>query len=183
MAIAAKLFAAQGVDRTSIQDIATAAGITKPAVHYHFCEKEALYEAVVLSRAADTYAHVLAAVDAARTPLDKLEAFMMAAAKRIEDDRSAWIVAADLFRFLKSTPRARAVIATRDRMEALLRSIIAEGVADGTFRAVDPATVGRLLFGALNALPRWHDPAGRQSIRAVVADYLDIVLEGVRAPR
>ncbi|MCF3932451.1 TetR/AcrR family transcriptional regulator [Acuticoccus sp. M5D2P5] len=183
VAIAARLFAAEGVDRTSMQDIASAAGVTKAAIHYHFCEKEALYEAVVLSRAAETYALALAAVDAAHTPLAKLEAFMMAAAKRIEDDRSAWIVSADLFRFLKSSHRSRAVIAARDRMESLLRAIIAEGVADGTFRKVDPATVGRLLFGALNALPRWHDPNGKQSIRAVIADYLDILLEGVRAPR
>ena len=44
---ATRLFAAQGYDGTSIQQIAEAAGITRPTLVYHFTSKEGLRQAVL----------------------------------------------------------------------------------------------------------------------------------------
>ena len=46
LGIAARLFAEKGYDATSIQDIATAAGITKSSVYHHIRSKEELLETV-----------------------------------------------------------------------------------------------------------------------------------------
>lgn len=43
---ARKLFAARGFTGTSIEDIASAAGVTRGALYHHFASKEALFEAV-----------------------------------------------------------------------------------------------------------------------------------------
>ena len=45
LAAATRLFAAQGVDGTAIQEIADAVGVTKPAVLHHFPSKEPLRDA------------------------------------------------------------------------------------------------------------------------------------------
>lgn len=46
--VARDLFARQGVQRTSLQDIADELGITKPALYYHFASREALVRSIVV---------------------------------------------------------------------------------------------------------------------------------------
>lgn len=45
--VARELFAQQGVQRTSLQDIADRLGITKPALYYHFTSREDLVRSIV----------------------------------------------------------------------------------------------------------------------------------------
>ncbi|WP_410586780.1 TetR/AcrR family transcriptional regulator [Amycolatopsis sp. lyj-23] len=45
--VARALFASQGVQRTSLQDIADRLGITKPALYYHFPSREDLVRSIV----------------------------------------------------------------------------------------------------------------------------------------
>jgi AcrR family transcriptional regulator len=45
--VARELFAQQGVQRTSLQDIADKLGITKPALYYHFSSREELVRSIV----------------------------------------------------------------------------------------------------------------------------------------
>ena len=46
--VARDLFARQGVQRTSLQDIADELGITKPALYYHFASREELVRSIVV---------------------------------------------------------------------------------------------------------------------------------------
>lgn len=183
IAIAAQRIATVGIDRATMQEIADAAGLTKAAIQHHFPEKLQLYEAVVLSRSAETYARVLAATDRAATPLAKLTAYVGACAVRIEDDRAGWVASSNLFRALKEQTDSTAVVAAHRRLHTHLCEIVEAGIADGTFRKVDAATFARLLFTAISAIPRWHDPADRRTVRTIAAEYLDMLLEGVVAPK
>ncbi len=47
LAAATRLFAARGFDGTALQDVASAVGVSKPAVLHHFPSKEALRSAVL----------------------------------------------------------------------------------------------------------------------------------------
>lgn len=46
LAVAKDLFVKKGFDETSMSDIAVAAGITRPALHYYFRTKERMFQAV-----------------------------------------------------------------------------------------------------------------------------------------
>lgn len=62
---ATRLFAAQGVDGTAIQQIADAVGVAKPSLLYHFPSKDALHRSVLehlLSRWSEIVPHLLRAV-------------------------------------------------------------------------------------------------------------------------
>ncbi|MCA1662793.1 MAG: TetR/AcrR family transcriptional regulator [Myxococcales bacterium] len=62
---ATRLFAAQGVDGTAIQQIADAVGVAKPSLLYHFQSKEALHRSVLehlLSRWTEIVPRLLHAV-------------------------------------------------------------------------------------------------------------------------
>lgn len=45
--VARELFAQQGVQRTSLQDIADKLGLTKPALYYHFTSREELVRSIL----------------------------------------------------------------------------------------------------------------------------------------
>ena len=45
--IARNLFAERGFEGVSLDDIASAAGVSKPVIYEHFTDKETLYEEVV----------------------------------------------------------------------------------------------------------------------------------------
>lgn len=53
MAVAGPLFARDGYDGTRLDDVAAAAGVTKPIVYRHFESKKALYLALLARHAAD----------------------------------------------------------------------------------------------------------------------------------
>ncbi len=76
--VAARLFAEQGYDATSIRNIVEAAGVTKPTLYYHFGSKEGLAQALLtrpmtnfvarlrdcLTQSDDPVANLIAQVDA-----------------------------------------------------------------------------------------------------------------------
>jgi AcrR family transcriptional regulator len=72
---AARLFAQHGYSRTVLDDVAGECGITKPAIYYHFRDKQALYEAVLCQR----FALISQKIDEEtrkEDPLQALEAYV-----------------------------------------------------------------------------------------------------------
>ena len=74
-----------------------------------------------------------------------------------------------------SPPLLKKVIAKRDRIDKGFRKIIVNGVKSGMFAQRDPKLASFVIFGAINWIPRWYDPAGlatSHEIAQVFADYL-----------
>lgn len=179
--IAMRLFAQRGYDGTSLRDIAEEAQITKAALYYHFPNKEALYQHIVLDAIQSLYDRVVVAVAAAETATEKIRTFMLTSAEIYAEAPAKWVAGSNAFWSVSgSGPRAEAVT-VRDNYEKLLRAAIAEGVKSGELRQVDTAVAGRLLLSTLNQLSRWHSPKGKLSASAVITQYLDIILHGLQA--
>lgn len=178
--IACRLFARQGYKGTSLRDIAEEAQITKAALYYHFPNKEALYQQIVLESTKALVEAVREAVAQAQSPVDKVRAFMLTSADVFERTRDAWVAGSNAFWDEGGSGPRSVAVSQRDEYEKLLRSCIAEGVQRGDFRPVDPALAGRLLLSTINQLSRWHSPKGPLSPRQVIEQYLDVVLTGLR---
>ncbi len=71
---ARKLFAAGGFAGTSIEDIASAAGVTRGALYHHFPSKEALFEAVFDAEHAELGVKIYTALDKKKGALERVEA-------------------------------------------------------------------------------------------------------------
>lgn len=84
---AERLFAERGVSRTSLQDIAKAAGVTRGAVYWHFQDKAELFNAM-MSRTTLPMEDTLKSIDTEReaNPLGELKASMMDVMRRIAHD-------------------------------------------------------------------------------------------------
>ncbi|MGJ7512562.1 TetR/AcrR family transcriptional regulator [Variovorax sp. GT1P44] len=181
LAIARRLFARDGYERTSMRDISEAADITKAALYYYFPNKEALYERVVLDSMQSLVDDVSAAVAAADSPTARIRAFMRSSAEVFDLARDRWIAGSRAFREGGRRGQHLAAVALRDRYESLLRQCISEGIASGEVRAIDPAIAGCFLLSGLNQMTNWHRPDGRLGVAEVMRQFLDMALHGLLA--
>ena len=87
---AEKLFVQQGVSRTTLQHIATEAGVTRGAIYWHFDDKGALFNAM-MERATLPLEAELQLLDQSDSadPLGDLRDYMMAVLRRTVEDPQA----------------------------------------------------------------------------------------------
>jgi TetR/AcrR family acrAB operon transcriptional repressor len=87
---AEKLFVEQGVSRTTLQHIASAAGVTRGAIYWHFDDKGALFNAM-MERATLPLEAELQVLDEAESsdPLSDLRDYVLAVLRRTVDDPQA----------------------------------------------------------------------------------------------
>jgi len=87
---AEKLFVQQGVSRTTLQHIATEAGVTRGAIYWHFDDKGALFNAM-MERATLPLEAELEVLDQSESadPLGDLRDYMMAVLRRTVEDPQA----------------------------------------------------------------------------------------------
>jgi TetR/AcrR family acrAB operon transcriptional repressor len=87
---AEKLFVEQGVSRTTLQHIATEAGVTRGAIYWHFDDKGALFNAM-MDRATLPLEAELQVLDESESgdPLSDLRDYMLAVLRRTVEDPGA----------------------------------------------------------------------------------------------
>jgi TetR/AcrR family transcriptional regulator len=191
----AELFAGCGFDGATAELIAKRAGATKAMINYHFRSKEGLYEAILLA----TFTEISGRLDAVRTAggsaPDQLRAVIEALARAAGDNpafppmmvREALSGGAHLPE--PALPRLVGVL-------GVVRGIVEQGIAEGTFRPVDPLlthimVVGSLLFFLATesfrskAVARVKPPGGPPTTAAFVAHLQELMVRGLAdgAPR
>ncbi len=148
----AKLFSEKGFDRTSIRDIASAAGLLPGSLYYYFKSKEEIFLEVhsqgmkILSDAARE------AIAPHKDPWCKLEALAVAHSQVLLDDSGFMFMVAA--RFPECIAEQNQILMKqRDEYEA----IIAEVIGELDLAADIDSDVFRLQFlGALNWAQTWY---------------------------
>jgi AcrR family transcriptional regulator len=154
--IAHARFAADGYAAVTMDDVAAAAGVTKPLLYAYFGNKERLYLAC-MHRAGDAMlATVGAAIGEADGPADALRRGLHAFFQFVDGDRDAWRVLFD-----ETQPAggelAKGVADYRDRLLALVAetqlALIPPASRDRA--ATEVEALSNALLGASEALARW----------------------------
>ncbi len=171
LAVAVRAFSRKGFARTSIRDIAQAAGIQPGSVYHHFASKDDLFVAAHSAGMREVTRLVEAALAHSRDPWERLEiAFTVHIRHLISgNDLTVW-TGASLFLF-ESTEMQRQLRAERDRFEAIYRKLIA---ALPLPREIDRSLLRLQLLGALNWTRTWYRPGKRGA--ADIARHLVVVL-------
>ena len=93
--VAARLFAQNGYDATSVREIVEAAGVAKPTLYYYFRSKEGLAQALLTVPLSNLVATLRQVVSTAEDPVAGLEQVMEAqyAFCREDPDRARFIYA------------------------------------------------------------------------------------------
>ena len=90
LAVALKVFAQRGYHSTSMNDIADAAGVTKPVLYQHFDSKRALYTATLEAVGESMIAALTSATSASPSGKEQTAAGMVAYFRWVADDPDAF---------------------------------------------------------------------------------------------
>lgn len=178
---AAKLFAQKGYAASSLNELAAAMNYSKGAIYNYFASKQEIYDAIIIATLAGLYESGAAAVQAGDPPAERLRRFMVAHATFLADNFDAFATMLVGFSGMADAHLKADALALRDAHEGLLRRIVTDGIADGSFRPVDPATTGRAVLSLLSWMARWFRPGGPKSAEEVAQDYYDLVVNGLVA--
>ncbi len=177
---AARLFAARGYGDSSLTDVAAAMGYSKGAIYNYFASKQEIYDAIIIETLSGLCAATAAAVDPAAPPADRLRQYMMAHAHFLGENYDSFVTMLVGYSGMADLELKGDALKLRDAHEGQLRDIVAAGIADGTFRDVGAAMVGRAVLSLLSWMARWFRPDGPRSADAIAADYCDLLLGGLR---
>lgn len=182
---AEQLFAEHGVSRTTLQHIATAAGVTRGAIYWHFDDKVALFNAMI-ERVIMPLESSLAELDT-RDPLQDLREYMLAGLRKTVEDpraRRVFAIAALKMEFVGELEAAR--VRRRRSLEAWMeRAVerIKRAAESGELRdGVVPCAAALAMWSLVDGLIRnWLFEPEAFDLLEVGTLAIDAQLNGLRA--
>lgn len=182
--VARQLFVRQGLENTTMNDIATASDRGRRTIYTYFRTKSEIFEAVVESEANNVLRDLESQVNRWKSPSDKLRALMdfrISVALENMHGYEVWIKS--LFsRDVKRASRVRAMVT--DRLYKMIEEIVAEGVASGDFIPEQGARVASMLTmlvrGSDWTLMRDTD---REMYDTWRSDCVNFIVDALRKPK
>jgi AcrR family transcriptional regulator len=176
---AAGLFAEQGFDATSVQQIVDRAAVTKGAMYHYFRSKDDLLYEIYHGLIQDQLAG-LDRILARRLPLPQTLREVIA---DLVVTTAAHLVEAAVFgreMHKLAGERMAELRAARRRYHEAFRDLVAQGQHTGLFGgAASAETVTLMVFGIVNQLPQWYRPEGPTSPNQLADEIATFVLKGL----
>jgi AcrR family transcriptional regulator len=157
-AIAAALFDREGYSGANMHMIAEAAGLRKPTIYHYFQSKSDLLVQIHNDFMQLLFDQLVTVPRDAFPPDQRLRSVMEHILSLIETHRPHVRTFFEHYRELPPNDRA-AISSGRRTYENAVVEIIADGVAQGTFRPVEPYSAAMVVFGACNWAYQWLDPS------------------------
>lgn len=175
---ARELFARHGFRRTSIEAIARAARVSMRCVHLHFSSKEELFTEVARRTSDGALEAVATAVRRARTPADKLRAFIDASIEVLPAIAAEHGLSEETMTELISLGMAvrQAHLA---RQRSMLLDLLRAGVASGAFEVEHPERLATGIVVCLEALDAVAARRRPDAVRAGFDELLSVILRGM----
>lgn len=172
---AMEAFAKHGYHGTSIDDIASAAGISKALIYEHFPSKQALHGELVTAQAEELFARLAAAAtDPHLAPEERLRGGIDAFLGFVEERREAWRA---LFRDAADPHLGEVVERVQHEATGAVADLMVPGADAATHHEVE--ILAQMLSGAVQALANWwydHQDVPREQLveRAMAFSWLGL---------
>lgn len=181
--VATGLFAAQGYEATSVQQIVEAAGVTKGAFYHHFASKDELLFEVYHRVLAEQTRRLHELADGPGDPAERLAAIVADVITTSVADLDELTVYLHSAHALPEAQR-RATRAERRRYHERVRQLVEEGQECGAFTRDVPADVAvHFVYGAINQIVTWYRRSGRLSAADLAAHFNRLALSALRPAR
>jgi AcrR family transcriptional regulator len=170
------LFAHRGLHGTSMDDIADAAGVTKPVLYQHFRSKRALFMELLDQVSAQLLAAIAAATASADGPRRQVEAGLTAYFQFVADHHDSFVLLfGDGSR--RDVEFAAAVNGVESTIADYVAALIDAGLDDEHRQLLAHAIVGM----AENASRRWVAAGATEPAAVAASRVADLAWAGLRA--
>lgn len=171
---AAKLFARNGYDQTTMQELASTMGLATGALYHYFGAKEQLLRAICDQLMEPLLQRAQAMTTADGAPAEQLRALVRMWVAHVVEHRDHMLVFQQERHVIESGPSWRGVRVSRKAFERLVAELL-----DGAL-AGEAANRNRLtllaLLGMVNHTAQWYRPRGPLSPEQIADGYVDLVL-------
>ena len=176
---AGRLFAERGYHGTSMRDLGKDLGLLGSSLYSHVDSKQDLLVEVVEEGARLFESSAEQAKATPGTARDRMAALVAGHVSVVLDNVNVARTFLNEARMLDTEHRER-IVQARDHYEGVFRSVLADGVGDGSFRSdIDPKTASIYILSVLNALERWYDPAGPLDRDELIGELQTFVINGI----
>jgi AcrR family transcriptional regulator len=146
--VAQKLFQQYGLNKTTMEDIAQAAGKGKSTLYYYYKSKEEIFDAVLFLEMDDVFRLTLKAVEIAQTAEEKIRAFAITKFKVVQEKTNLYnIVSGELKEDIQVLTKIRRRYNQRELK--ILTNIIEFGIKTGEFINLSPEDLERNAFAII----------------------------------
>ncbi|NLU66184.1 TetR/AcrR family transcriptional regulator [Streptomyces sp. HNM0574] len=182
--VAVAAFIERGYDSTGMEELSRRLGISKSSIYHHVSGKEELLD-LALNRALDA---LFAILD--EEPVPERERESTTALARLEHTvrRSVEVLAAELpyvtllLRVHGNSDAEKRALARRRDFDHRVAALVRQAEEEGAVRHdIDPWLTSRLLFGTVNSLIEWYDPAKGVPVEHLSQSLTTILFDGLRA--
>ncbi|MGE0136894.1 MAG: TetR/AcrR family transcriptional regulator [Ilumatobacteraceae bacterium] len=154
---AAALFSTRGFRATSLQEIAEAMEVSRPALYYYVDSKDDLLNRLVSGFLDALIANVQAAGSSSAPASEKLativDCLVEPMLKEPERFRLLGQQGSDL-----PAPVAKQADDARRAVTTVLEAVLHDGMKEGVFAHTQPRVAARAVLGMINSVLDWHDP-------------------------
>jgi AcrR family transcriptional regulator len=180
VAAAVALFAEQGYDATSVNQVVARAGVAKGALYHHFESKDDLLYEVYRELVDRQLAGLRTILAEDRPPAATLRALIDDLVSTTAASAAEAKVFARESHRLGDANQARVRAARRTIHDAVIE-LVRAGQAAGDFAPVaSPEMVSFTVFGVINELPVWYRPDGPKQPAELAAELAALILAALR---
>lgn len=179
---AARAFGRRGFHNTSLDEIAEALGVTKPALYRYVKTKhEILYEAKSIAFDVGAKARELAYA-ASTDPLERLRGYVVTYIELLTGELGSYAVLAEPVTSLPPEYRDPILVRMREA-DRHLRSMVQDGIDAGRLAPADPGLAVAFFMGAINHIARWYSPDGPLKGREIGEIFANFIVNGLSLHR
>lgn len=177
----AKLFNERGFDRTTLDDIAKSLNVTKRTLYYYITNKEEiLFECN--RHGLEYMKDIFTNVDKLKSPpLERISLLIKGYIELLDGDMGACLV------LTKDTEMSQSnrdyLFEGRKFVDHLMRSIIEEGINDGSIADCDTKLVSAAIFGAINMIPHWNRGPNKTPHSEIITSFTPLFMNGLKTTR
>jgi AcrR family transcriptional regulator len=173
---AARVFARQGYDQTSVPQLADELGLAAGSLYHYFGSKEQLLIAIcdqLMDPLLDEARAITASDDDAATQLQALVGLWVA---HVIERRNHMLVFQQERHVIDHGDQWRNVRDRRKEFERLVESVLERVHRDGETRLADARLSLAALLGMVNHTAQWYRPRGRLSAAEIADGYVELIV-------
>ncbi|MDB5019674.1 MAG: hypothetical protein JWQ28_801 [Pedobacter sp.] len=182
---AKRLFGTHGLKKTTMEEIATAAGKGKSTLYYYFPSKKEIFEAVVEEEMKNVVKKLREAINSCTSSKDKLLAFIKAQFTSVRGNQCFRLVV-----FEEAFDSMKLLMYLKSRYEQIqidmIKEVLLGGTQTGEFKELSQTKMNKIALVMITAFRGMHYPPKSAQPELADGEYfdemIDLLMEGIGRP-